>query len=493
MEIVKIERINNWEYSFANNSRRGIKYVCRSLTFDNPNPYGFSDVIRMFDRKKMSFKIGMLSDVKDYLDEIGMKCEVYDYVYGLPEHLQIDERLRGKYVHQSKAIEAFFRRRFGIIKVPTRGGKTFIASECIRLFLEMEEEGNVIFFVDSVDLLKQAQADISGFTGKEVGMIGDGTIDTDKRVCVATVQTIQSTFSKRCKDRKRKMAVNKFIRDIKFMIIDEVHDNFSNERKKIYKKPKGIEYLLCLSATPFKKNTIKQNLDLKAWSGGIVYEIKEETLRKRGVLSDYRVFLLSIDHTDVEEEEIRGDSTFYNNCRSKLIFNNPSRNKVLMNVIRMLRKLNLKTLVLFQSVEHGTMMGKVMKIPFISGVDKSDVRSREKVEFLEKEGGVLFASNIFKKGITLPEVEVMINADGGLEDANTVQKKGRVLGTTSNKRKALIIDFIDIYELYFSEHSAQRLETYVDAIGEKKIGILDVTSNDFYEVLEKWIKLWFEK
>ena len=496
MEIVKIERISNWEYSFAENSSKATKQVCRSLTFDNPNPYGFSDTIQMFDRKKLTFKIGMLSDVTEYLDEIETEYQIKDYEYSLPKGLEVDKRLRGKYKHQAAAIEAFFKRRFGIIKVPTRGGKTFIASEAIRLFLAMEKEGNVCFYVDSVDLLDQAAKDIAGFLGvKEgtIGKVGNQHLDFDRRVVVATVQTFQSILSKRCKDRKKKKALNDFLKGIKFQIIDEVHDNFSKERKKLYKKPKGVEYLLCLSATPYKKNAITQNLELKAWSGGVVYEIKEKTLRDRGVLSDYKVFLLSIDHSSIAEEDITGDSTFYNNCRSKLIFNNPVRNRVLRKVILILQRLNLKTLVLFQSVDHGTRMGKAMKIPFISGTDKGVVRSKEKDEFLEGSGGTLFASNIFKKGITLPEVEVMINADGGLEDANTVQKKGRVLGTTASKNKALIIDFMDIYELYFSDHSIQRLETYVNAIGEKKIGILDVTADDFYEVLEKWIKLWFKK
>ena len=162
-----------------------------------------------------------------------------------------------------------------------------------------------------------------------------------------------------------------------------------------------------------------------------------------------------------------------------------------MQVIGILRELNLKTLVLFQSVEHGRRVERLSGIPFISGETESEERERAKEEFLEGEGGFLLASNIFKKGVTLPQVEVMINVDGGLEDANTIQKKGRVLGATKTKSRSLIIDFFDLYDAYFSEHSETRLNTYIGAIGEKRVGILDTSIDDWKETIKRWTIKWF--
>ena len=154
--------------------------------------------------------------------------------------------------------------------------------------------------------------------------------------------------------------------------------------------------------------------------------------------------------------------------------------------------MNLKTLVLFQSVEHGRAMSELLGERFISGVTKSDEREESKRNFLSGEGGVLLESNIFKKGVTLPEVQVIINADEGVEDANTIQKKGRVLGATETKKRSLVIDFFDIYDAYFSEHSQTRLNTYIRAIGKKRIGILDVSAQGWLDTFVKWTKKWFE-
>ena len=86
----------------------------------------------------------------------------------------------------------------------------------------------------------------------------------------------------------------------------------------------------------------------------------------------------------------------------------------------------------------------------------------------------------------------MINVDGGLEDANTIQKKGRVLGSTDDKSRSLIIDFFDFFDDYFSEHSSTRMETYVEAIGESEVGILDTNVSEWSETLKKWVKSWFD-
>ena len=489
---VNISRINNFEYSFKLSSRNGIRHVAKALTFRNPDPFAYSSKIEKFDKRRLTFKIGMLSNVEKYVKEHNVSYQINDYTFDLPEGINIDKRMSGKYIHQKKAVEAFYRRRFGIIVVPTRGGKTFIASEILRIFLETDS-GNFLFCVDNTTLFNQAVNDIreyfKPYGGIEIGEIRAGVVDVSKRVTVAMIQTIQSTFSNRCNDLQKKKELEKYFKELKFLCVDEIHDNSSDSKLKIYKKAKNLEYQLCLSATPYRAETLVQNLKLQEWSGDIIYNISQQELREKHVLSDYRVFMLLIDHT---QQELDKDINDYTDYRRELILKNETRDKILIEVINFLREMKLKTLVLFQSVEHGRAMSSALNITFISGETKGEEREEEKVEFLKKDGGILLASNIFKKGITLPEASVMINVDGGLEKANVIQRAGRVLGVTSTKQKSLIIDFIDLFDAYFSEHSEARLDTYVKEIGEDKIGILDTSVNSWIETFKDWTKKWFE-
>lgn len=489
---VNITRINNFEYSFKLSSKNGIRHVAKALTFHNPDPFAYSSKIEKFDKKKMTFKIGMLPTLEKYIRVHNLSYQISDYDFSLPEGVEIDSRMSGKYIHQRKAVEAFYRSRFGIIVVPTRGGKTFIASEILRIFLDTDD-GNFLFLTDNTTLFNQAVGDLQEFFqrygGIEVGEIKAGKIDTGKRVTVGMIQTVQSTLSKRCKDTKKKAALTKYLHSLKFLCVDEIHDNCSDSKLAIYKKCKRLEYQLCLSATPYRTGALVQNLKLKEWSGDVIYTITEAKLRKRKVLSDYKVFMLLVNHNNIEYDTKVDD---YDQYRKDLIFHSAYRNGVLRMVVKILRRLNLKTLLLFQSKEHGYTMERLTGIPFICGDNSGEEREEAKEAFLEGKGGMLSASGIFKKGVTLPAVEVMINVDGGLEDANTIQKKGRVLGATKDKQRSLIIDFFDEFDAYFSDHSGARLQTYIDAIGEKRVGILDTEIDDCYETLERWIKRWFK-
>lgn len=495
---VRIQRINNCEYSFALSSAEGVRYVVRALTFDNPDPYAYSPHIEKFNRRRLTFPVGMIRTLKDALDTAGVTYEINDYEYEFPVGVAVDSRMTGRYEYQAHAVRAFYGRRWGIVTVPTRGGKTFIAAEIARIFLETDS-GNLLFCVDNTTLFNQAVEDFQKFFkpygGIEIGQICAGHVDISKRVTVAMVQTLQRSLqggrTNEARDRRRK--VEKYLRELRFLAVDEVHENCSDSRLKLYKRCKRLEYQLCLSATPYRAGTFVQNLKLMAWSGDVIYEITEEELRTAGVLSDYRVFMLLVDHNSMSYSGI--DEYDYNDVRRRLILENGFRDTVLRRAVELFEsKLGLKTLVLFQSVEHGRAFAELMGgVPFLSGETKSKVRESEKSRFLSQQrGGLLLASNIFKKGVTLPAAEVLINADEGLEDANTIQRKGRVLGATETKKRSLVVDFFDLYDAYFSDHSEARLNTYVDAVGESKVGIVDVSVNGWLELIERWTRKWFE-
>ena len=489
--VVKIERINNFEYDFSHSNKGGLKAVAKALTFKNPSGFAKRDKIEHFDKRNLTFKIGMLYELLDNLKKNKICYEITDYVYKLPKKIEIDDRMSGNYIHQRMAVEAFFKRRFGIIVVPTRGGKTFIASEIIRIFLQTDK-GNFIFLTDNTTLHKQAVDDITAYFqrygGIDIGEIKAGKIDVSKRVTVGMIQTIQRVLKKDYADKKKQKELREYFKELKFLCVDEIHDNCSDSKLKLYKSCKRLEYQLCLSATPYRSGAYVQNLKLKAWSGDVCYSISEETLRDRHVLSDYKVFMLMINHEKIDYGSYVED---YDNLKNVMIYNSKERNEVLVRLIETFRNMGLKTLVLFQSVKHGEKISKIVGETFISGKDTANKREKVKNEFLQKQGGVLLASNIFKKGVTLPDVQILINGDEGLEDANTIQKKGRVLGATENKQRSLIIDFFDIYDLYFSEHSENRLNTYVKAIGEKNVTILDISVEDWYDSVVAFSKRWF--
>lgn len=380
------------------------------------------------------------------------------------EMLQPEERY-----YQREAIMQFMKYRYGVIKVPTRGGKTIIASEILRLTTQILPESRVLFLTESSDVLNQNAPEIAKFLGETVGRI-QGECFKPRRVTAAMVQTIQARLK-----NNSKLCIQ-WLQTIDFIVIDEVHEFLSPERIKLINSMQNVQYILGLSATPFKKSKKIASLELQGSIGGILYEIEEKTLQDLGVLAENKVVLVVFEHNAVSN-----DLSYVEML--KTIIHSGDRNKVILLIMQVMQEQNKKTLVMFNSIPHGKNIESSTGVEFINGSDDSDTRLQAKINLLSKTN-MLLVSEIWRKGITLPEVEVFVNTSVGKEDTSIIQKRGRILGATSTKKKSLAIDILDIEDKYFSEHSMARLKTYQEQVGDNNIIVVYYGENFAADLLK---------
>lgn len=445
--------------------------------------------VKFYNERSRYFWFGMVDYVKNHLNKKGINYELIGYESRDVSWVKFSQPfLAENRDYQRNSILEFLRRTYGIIKVPTRGGKTFIASELIRLLHGRHKDNlNCVFIVDNVDLFKQAAQDISSVIGLPLSSIGQiqGDKFEPKNVSVAMIQTIQSAL--RGKDQKRTRAYEKWLKSINFVIIDEVQEfGSSKPRLGVIRSMKNLEYIACLSATPEKMGDEMSRRNIDSFSGGIVYEIEESELVKRKVLAENKVLL--VENIENGYMGIKFKEQFDN-----YIVNNKVRNRKVLDIIEVVEKLDLKTLLIFQSVVHGNLISSSSGYRFLYGENDDKEREDHKNDFLSKKGGVLLVSDIWKKGITLPSVEILVNVDGGKEQSLVLQRRGRVLGVTDKKKKSLIIDFFDEFEPYFSNHTMERIEAYKTKMSEDNIDLIEYHNSElFKDYLERYLIDWFE-
>lgn len=493
--MITITRIDFKHYKFFSEIPKEMKIVKHALSVYVEGAH-FSDLFKKhlwdgyhkFYTKEGVFEIGLIDEVVFHLNdnEISYKIIEEDFRKIKIEDIHVSTKLRP---HQSEAVNAFFTKNIGIVKVPTRGGKTFISGEIIKQVLLYNKNAQVLFYVDTIDLFDQTVAELSKYLNVQEKSIGtiNGLGVRIKQVTIAMVQTVTSIFSRR-PDLKKELI--KYFRDLNLLIVDEIQEYMSDNRMSLLKKCKRIDFVLGLSATPFKQGNMIGNLSIKGFFGGIVYEVSIERLQTEGHLALDKVILISHEHQQKIKISAEDKPKKYHIFLTKLIHENKDRNSILLSLIKICNYNKWKTLVIFNSKVHGNLISNLSGCNFISGDDKTEVRNTNKENFLRGRGKVLLVSNIYKKGITLPEVEILIIADGGLEASNILQKKGRVLGAVENKTKALTIDIMDIEDVYFSDHSTNRLEAYVETVGNERIEIYD--EFDLKEV-EESIREWFDE
>jgi superfamily II DNA or RNA helicase len=452
---------------------------------------GFWDGYFRLYSKYNEFEIGLLDEVVFHLKENNIKYEIEesDFRERKVSDFSLDNRLRP---HQKEGVEAFFESNYGLMVIPTRGGKTFVSGEIIKHVTNQYMSSTVLFYVDTTDLFDQTVEEISKYLNiseDEIGTINAFGVNV-KQVTVAMIQTVTSIFNRKKPESKQ---LEKYFKKLTFLIVDEVQEYLGDNRMKLIKKCKNVDFLLGLSATPFKQQgNMTLNLKMKGYFGGVVYDVQKERLQDEGYLALDKAILIAHEHGNSKIEgvgELVGTEK-YQALLKKSIHENKSRNKILLDLINMCRRNKWKTLMLFNSKQHGYLISDLADVVFLSGDDDSKKRKDEKERFLRGRGKILLASNIFKKGITLPEVEVLILADGGLEGSNVIQKTGRVLGAVECKDRAVVMDIMDVNCEYFSDHSLNRLEVYSDEIGDDRI---ECYEDDDLSDVEDSIKSWFDE
>lgn len=469
-----------------------------SLLFQNHVWDGFH---RFYDKQNV-IDFGLHVFLKSELDKQNIDVKLIDFEkYSGKIDISKTKLSEPLWQHQQEAVREFFKNDYGILVIPTRGGKTFTSAECIRITRIFNYKKS-LFIVDTEDLFKQTISEFSKFLNispEQIGQIkGTDKIDFSKEINVAMIQTLSSVlypsktkdYAKQKERKIKKFSAIRFLKTIDFLIVDEVHEYSSKKRVGVIKKAENIKFGAYLSATPEKSEGVIPTLTIKGYTGDVIYKIEESILQDRGVLAKDSIFILLFEnHVKLKVQE--DDKSEYQYAIENTIIHDENRNKIIEEIIRVLEDLTLKTLVMFSRKNHGNLISKRTGHIFISGDDDSETRSLVKGGFLEGEGKILLASDIYKKGVSLNTCQVMLNVSGGLEQSNVIQRRGRVLASGKGKDKCLIIDIFDNVS-YFKEHCESRLNAYEKVSGDR-IEIFNTNDKDFISKFKKSVEQYFGK
>lgn len=516
MELIQKNKI----VTFKTSGFKDDKILKKALTFRDPTARFMTSyqngrwdgTRKYFDKRRKTFSFGFLNQVKKMFRKYGVMYTLQTNLTGEYELKDLDPRL---YEHQKKAVQAAFKHRFGIIKIPTRGGKTFTSAEITRQIILNNSDAKINFFVDNVDLFNQTVREYSAFLKIEPHEIGQiqgkpkGDTFVFKQINVMMIQTVSGYINPTRKNKKddskmklTEQLLNHFA-NTTALFIDEVQEFSSDKRINVIEEHRNLDFLISLSATPFKSEQGSRiaNLNLMQAVGDVIYEVKEEGLKEKKVLAEDKVILILFEgHGEDVIKELEKKSKIltalekYQEFKKDLVIHNKNRNNLLKDCLTVCKELKLKTLVLFNSVEHGEIFANKTRHSFISGKTKSIERETKKNRFLKrKQGGVLLASDIFKKGVTLPEAQVMISGDNVKEQSLVLQKRGRVIGSAENKSEALTIDVIDNVKFY-DKQAIERIKAYEKVLSKENIDVLTFKDKEsfvieLYDKLQKWFNL----
>lgn len=358
-----------------------------------------------------------------------------------------------KYAYQGECVDAMVNAVSdggGIILMLTGGGKTAIAA---RFAARLNKAYSVLFIVDQVNLLYQAQKEIADWLKEPVGIVGDSEFKPE-RVTVATIQTLHAhsrlpTRAKLKTSKQTRREAIKCVNDFRMwmvkcsvMIIDELHTQMAMRNFKVIELANPIAVYGLTGTLKLKLKHVR--LKATAVAGPVIFEFPMEEGVKAGVVTKATVLQLLFNR----RKERQGDG--YAKEYPYQTYRHPVKRAALHAIVRYLvRDRGKYVLLLCERVTHLWNLYEAFNdVPH--GVACGDVEQHRRLKYQRDfEAGkirLMIANKVFTKGVNLKRVDVEIDLAEFRDTDAARQKLGRGVRLHIAKNHLLYIDFATLYQ-----------------------------------------------
>lgn len=422
---------------------------------------------------RVMFPAGLTDRVAGLVRSSGRAVEVRSIAPCAPA-APFAERLRGVELrpYQLRVADEALKLGRAVIKAPTGSGKTEVGAELVRrLGLP------TLWLTQRLDLMQQTAARLEDRLDVDIGRIGGGEHVT-LPVTVGMVQTLS-----------RGGGGPDWWRRWRVLVLDECHHSSADTWVKVAERCASAAWRFGLSATPGTGDPLR-DARLEGVAGPLIRAASVDELVELGFLARPRIVMLrppvaSYPTYEQVREAVLPDwrsdprrlaslgGRLYAEAYERGVVRNAARTMRIAGVAAGHAGNDEKVLVLCTRIAHGellaaavTTFGVAGLVEWIHGGTLADERAAALARFKTAAGGaVLVASEIFKEGVDVPEIDVLILAGGGQAEIATLQRVGRALRPRPGKKEALIYDVADgrdpaAKKDYLALHTQERLRVY---------------------------------
>ena len=361
------------------------------------------------DSNKMADEIlEFVGDISQYLVQTSYsttrKFKLYDHQKEVVSSLRLS-RIRGV--------------RSALVVLPVGTGKTVVAIEDLKIFLNECQKSRVLILVPTIDLRVQWTKVIaeSGLGGYEIFV---------------------KTYYKEAKDYFQYSS-----NEYDYIVVDEAHHAVAPVMRKVLRHydPK---YLLGLTATD--KRLDEKKLEDVFGNYDTKLDLKEAI--EKGILSPIRAYRLE---TSVDISKVRFNGNDYVNSDIEKTITIPSRNEAIVVVLKeyFMDRLKGKSGIVFcVSVSHAKQMAKLMleKGFKAASVDGKDKKRPDKIrDYMEGKIQFLCTCSLLTEGWDAPRTSVIVMARPTMSKVLYTQQLGRGTRNYPGKEALYVIDIVDDY------------------------------------------------
>lgn len=423
----------SYEYTFWLHTQFGRKRKKATKSFVDSDRKFFSGLLDRVKQYCLSQKISLTIEGEDEWKVKPTRTE--PYLKGItfrPDQLDLIRRVRD---HQR-----------GVIIAPTGSGKTILAFGVMSLF----ENCRILVLCHNTDIINQFIEDAKKFELSYSEFTGSKK-DLSNRIVFATRQSLIN------------LPPEKYAAEFEVVIIDEAHHVQSLESEYAV----ILSYLMSPVRIGFTATMHKEKSKILATEGLLGPVIGELTLQQAqqlGIVAPVKVTLIPVPFN----KKIAEQCTNFKQMYSKGLIQNVTRNKLLVKLAAERMRKFKNVLIMIDRLEHARRLVDLFNkfypdvahyVHIVQGSTPRDMRNSFKRALDNKDVRCIISSDVWREGVNIKSLEVVINAYGGKSHIDTMQALGRGIRAFDNKILELV-DFLDPYK-WLAEHAILRVQLYI--------------------------------
>lgn len=404
------------------------------------------------------FATGFLPMVLMFLKEHNVKIEFEDKRTNIPRLLEEGEQDFGGEGKQDREYQRdaiisvdnwleydgqkiYFPR--GIWEAAPNFGKSWTMA-LLLMNIYSEDTIKAIVMIHNELLLKQLYALLSQYFN--VGIIHKTKLEIDKPVVLAMYKTLYNK-------EKSSVNVKKELKKFNVLLVDECHkaggDQYSTLLSKV---PAAMRVFV--SGTALEGDNDIKNMTIVGLSGSVLFKKTKKELMEEGVSMQVHV------HVHLNKPSSNAYKNYDTAVKSGLHYS-AERVATITDILRNSKK---KAIVTFINIDHGEFLYDVLStadlgrtVELTHGTDKEKEAKIERLRSGETE--ILIVSQIMKEGVDVPDINMMVYAQGGKSKITLSQFSGRIERHDGTDEEVELHDFYDDTK-WLVDHSKARIKTY---------------------------------
>jgi len=404
------------------------------------------------------FHRGLLSRIFSELDKSHIEYNVSGNGVGVgpdsfvPKIKGIENR-----EYQMNLVRKIRRNKRGVIRSATGSGKTVMQA----LVASTYRNGKVLVLAHTIDIVAQTVKRFKEYGLDVVTIRGNDSVTEENfqhQVAVGTVQTLNNVM-KNHEHPKFEMLLC-VLKNMDVVMVDECHhvSTISGSYARVLEFVDAPIRVGFTGTTPPKAEGI---FALEGLLGPIIGELTIKEGELLGILAKPKVKLIKVPiSTHVRALRI------YHDVYQEGVVRNDVRNRLIVDILE--DNPDKTALILVDKIEHGMELEAMAqeavdyRIKFVHGGTKDEDRLITKDLLNSKLIPCAITTKIWKEGVDIPSLDIVINAAGGKSEISTLQFIGRGLRKTSEKDTVIIYDFFDPSHYYLISHFGERITLYME-------------------------------